>query len=427
MTNTTSESPASSVLVDLEGVRAWQEELYRDLHRHPELSHQERRTAARVAERLAGAGFRVHAGIGGTGVVGVLTNGDGPTVLLRADMDALPVREATGLPYASTDTATDAEGNDVPVMHACGHDVHVTCLLGAAQLLADHTERWSGNLVALFQPAEEMGDGARGMAEDGLAELVPSVDVAMAQHVLPLPAGFVGTRSGPVLSAAESLRITVYGRGGHGSMPQTTVDPVVLAAMIVIRLQTVVAREVAPGEFAVLTVGSIQAGTKSNIIPDAAVLQLNIRAYSEETRSTVLAAIRRIVTAECAASGSPKEPEFEEFAAFPLTDNDEQVTTRVAAAFTEFFGDRAGELQRQTASEDFGDIPTALGTRSTYWGIGGIDPAKYQAAVDAGRVNSDIPVNHNPGFAPVLQPTLDVGTQALVVAALAWLAPAGSR
>jgi amidohydrolase len=416
---------AASVLVDLAAVRPWQEDLYRDLHRHPELSHQERRTAEIVAERLRRSGFRVHGGVGGTGVVGVLANGDGPTVLLRADMDALPVRETTGLPYASTDTASDAEGNEVPVMHACGHDVHVTCLLGAAHLLADHHDRWSGTLVALFQPAEEAGDGARGMTEDGLAEIVPAVDVALAQHVLALLAGYVGTRAGPVFSAAENLRLTVYGRGGHGSMPQTTVDPVVLAAMIVVRLQGVVAREVAPGEFAVLTVGSIQAGTKSNIIPGSAVLQLNIRAYSEQTKSALLRAIRRIVAAECAASGSPKDPEIEEFGSYPLTANDEQATARVAAAFTAFFGDRAEELPRQTASEDFSDIPTALGARYTYWGIGGVDAARYREAAAAGRVATDIPVNHNSGFAPVLQPTLDTGTQALVVAALAWLTRTG--
>jgi hippurate hydrolase len=193
--------------------------------------------------------------------------------------------------------------------------------------------------------------------------------------------------------------------------------------MIVVRLQTVVARETAPGEFAVVTVGSIQAGTKSNIIPDSAVLQLNVRAYSEQTKSALLDAIHRIVTAECAASGSPREPEFEQFAGYPLTDNDAETTARVAAAFTEFFGDRATELPRQTASEDFSDIPTALGARYTYWGIGGVDPARYREAVAAGRVASDIPVNHHPAFAPVVQPTLDIGTQALVVAALAWLAP----
>ena len=416
-------SAAELALDGLATVRAWQEDLYQDLHRHPELSHQERRTAGKVAERLRRSGYRVHEGIGGTGVVGILDNGDGPTVLLRADMDALPVREATGLPYASTETAIDADGNQVPVMHACGHDVHMVSLLGAAHLLAEHSGRWGGTVVALFQPAEEMGDGARGMVADGLADIVPAVDVAMAQHVLPLPAGDVGTRAGPVLSAADSLRITVYGRGGHGSMPQAAVDPVVLAAMIVVRLQTVVARETAPGEFAVLTVGSIQAGTKSNIIPDSAVLQLNIRAYSEQTRSAILAAIRRIVTAECMASGSPKEPEFEQFAGFPLTDNDAETTARVAAAFADFFGDRAHELPRQTASEDFSDIPTALGTRYTYWGFGGVDAGRYREALAAGRVGADIPVNHNPAFAPVIHPTLDVGTQALVVAALAWLAP----
>src|SRR4029079_10894591 len=210
-------------------------------------------------------------------VVGVLRHGDGATVLMRADMDALPVREATELPYASTVTGVDADGNEVPVMHACGHDVHVACRAGAAQLLADGREHWNGTLVALFQPAEEVGDGARGMVESVLSTMIPTPQVALAQHVMPLPAGRVGTHAGAALSAADSMRITVYGRGAHASMPQPAVDPVVLAAMIVVRLQTVVSREVAPGETAVLTVGSIQAGTKSNVIPDRASLQLNVR------------------------------------------------------------------------------------------------------------------------------------------------------
>ncbi|WP_233159174.1 peptidase dimerization domain-containing protein [Pseudonocardia sp. MH-G8] len=247
--------------------------------------------------------------------------------------------------------------------------------------------------------------------------------MALAQHVPAAPAGRVGTQAGPVLSAADSMRVTVHGRGGHGSMPQSAVDPVVLAAMIVVRLQGIVSRETPPGETTVLTVGSIQAGSTSNVIPDRAVLQLNIRTYSERTRDTVLAAIRRIVTAECEASASPKAPEFEMLDRFPLTDNDPTVTARVAAAFDEFSGDRAGPLGRQTASEDFSDIPDVLGVPYTYWGIGGIDPATYQAAVAAGRVAEDVPVNHSPYFAPVIQPTLDTGTQALVVAALAWLAP----
>ena len=231
-------SPTDSVLSGLDKTRPWQEEFYRHLHQHPELSHQEHNTAAAVAKKLGSFGYQVHDAIGGTGVVGVLANGDGPTVLLRADMDALPVEEQTGLPYASTVTARDLDGNEVPVMHACGHDVHVTCLLGASRLLADAQHDWQGRVVALFQPAEELGDGARKMVDDRLATVVGKVDVALGQHVLPMPSGVVGTRPGSTLSAADSVRITVYGRGAHGSMPQASVDPVVLAAMIVVRLQT---------------------------------------------------------------------------------------------------------------------------------------------------------------------------------------------
>jgi hippurate hydrolase len=237
-----------------------------------------------------------------------------------------------------------------------------------------------------------------------------------------MPSGLVGTRPGPFLSAADSMRITVYGRGGHGSMPQSTVDPVVLAAAIVMRLQTVVSREVAPGESAVLTVGSIQAGTKSNVIPDRAVLQLNIRTYGDRTRATVLDAIRRIVTAECQASDCPRAPEFELFDRFPLTDNDVETTGRVADAFTAFFGDRRQTMPQGSASEDFSEIPNALGAPYTYWGFGGIDATAFQEAADRGRIDQDIPVNHSPFFAPVIQPTLDTGTQALVVAAMTWLA-----
>src|SRR4051794_5101788 len=417
----TSDSAVSAVLAGLGNSRPWQEALYRDLHQHPELSHREERTAGVVADRLRQAGFEVHEGVGGTGVVGVLRNGHGPAVLLRADMDALPVREATGLPYASE--VTGAHGDGGPVMHACGHDVHVACLAGAAQLLAEGKEHWTGTVIALFQPAEEVGDGARGMVEAGLGTLIPTPQVALAQHVLPFRAGRVGTHAGAALSAADSMRITVYGRGAHGSMPQAAVDPVVLAAMIVVRLQTVVSREVAPGETAVLTVGSIQAGTKSNVIPDHAVLQLNVRTFSDATGRTVLDAIERIVRAECQASGSPAEPEFELFDRFPLTENDAATTDRVATAFADFFGERAEPVGSQSASEDFSDIPTALGVPYTYWFVGGIDAELYDAAEQAGRVAQDVPVNHSARFAPVLQPTLDTGTQALVAGALAWLAP----
>jgi amidohydrolase len=418
------DSPTASVLAGLAEARSWQEDFYRNLHQHPELSHQEKQTAATVAERLRDCGYDVHEQVGGTGVVALLRNGDGPTVLLRADMDALPVTEQTGLPYASTATATDQNGDEVPVMHACGHDVHVTCLLGAAVLLAGATSQWAGTVVAVFQPAEELGDGADRMVKDGLADLVGNVDVALAQHVLPFASGQVATRSGPVLSAADSMRITVYGRGAHGSMPQASVDPVVLAAMIIIRLQTVVAREVAPTEPAVLTVGSVRAGTKSNVIGDHAVLELNIRSYDDQTRTSILDAVRRIVTAECQASGSPRDPDIELFDRFPPTDNDSAATDKVRAAFDVYFADRAQTLPLQTASEDFSDIPNALKIPYSYWGIGGIDADTYHAAEAAGRISQDIPTNHSASFAPVLQPTLDTGTEALVTAALAWLTPA---
>ena len=234
------QAAATVILEGLVQAHGWLEDFYRHLHQHPELSHQEEKTAASVRERLTGDGYEVTSGVGGTGVIGILRNGAGPSVLLRADMDALPVQEASGLPYASSVTALDEQGTAIPVMHACGHDVHVTALLGAAACMAAARERWTGCLIVLFQPAEEVGDGARRMVDDGLAALVGHVDVAFAQHVLPIPAGFIGTRAGPVLSAADSMRVTVRGRGAHGSMPQAAVDPVVLASMIVVRLQTVI-------------------------------------------------------------------------------------------------------------------------------------------------------------------------------------------
>ena len=414
---------SEEVLTGYDSIRSSQEDFYRDLHRHPELSHQEERTAGRVSGQLRNFGYRVSTGIGGTGVTGVLENGAGPTVLLRADMDALPVREDTGAEYASTETAVDAKGREVPVMHACGHDVHVSCLVGAAQLMADRPDQWNGTLIALFQPAEEVGDGARGMIDDGLLTRIPRPDVALGQHVLPGIAGTVQTRPGPFLTSADSMKVTVYGRGGHGAMPQNTVDPVILAAMVVVRLQTVVSRETAPTETAVLTVGSIQAGSKSNIVPDSAVIQLNMRAYSPRTRQRMQEAVRRIVRAECQASGSPRDPDFEVFDSFPVTDNDLTVTAEVADAFTRHFGERAGRAGQQTASEDFSDIPRAAGIPYTYWALGGTDPQTFRSALEAGRVQEDVPANHSPQYLPIMQPTLRTGTEALVVAALAWLTP----
>ncbi len=409
------------ILAGYEGLQAGQEAFYVDLHRHPELSHQEQRTARRVAGQLQRDGLDVQTGIGGTGVVGVLANGSGPAVLLRCELDALPLREDTGAAYASTATARDAQGQEVPVAHACGHDMHMSCMTGMATLMAARRDRWNGTLITLFQPAEETADGAQGMVDDGLFNRIPVPDVALAQHLLPGIAGTVSTRSGPFMSAADSIRVTVHGRGGHGSMPQHTIDPVVLAAMTVVRLQTVVSREVAPGDIAVLTVGSCHAGTRSNVIPDYAVLELNLRSYSGVTRQRMLDAIQRIVRAECQASGSPREPGFETLFSFPVTANDAAATARVAAAFAAHFADRATEIPRQTVSEDFPNIPAAAGVPYTYWGIGFTDRETYLAAEKDGHLD-DLPTNHSPQFLPPLHPTLRTGTEALVTAALAWLA-----
>jgi amidohydrolase len=414
-------SVAKTVLAGLDQIRGWQEDLYRDLHQHPELSYQEHRTAAIMADHLQKWGYEVHSGVGKTGVVGILRNGDGPGVLLRSELDALPVEEQTGLPYGSTVRGTDPAGNDVPVMHACGHDAHMTCLLGAAELLAGAREHWNGTLVTVFQPAEELGSGAQSMVDDDLADLVGKVNVALTQHALPFPAGQVASRPGIMFSTADSMKVTVYGRGGHGSMPQDSVDPVVLAASIVLRLQTIVAREIAPTEPVVVSVGSIQAGTKSNVIDDHAVLLLNIRTYSEEVRTKVLDEVHRIVKAECEASESPRDPEFEMYDHFPITVNDKSTTDFVRSAFDAVFGDESKDLPLQTPSEDFSDIPDALGAPYTYWGLGCIDPDVYEKAEASGRIAQDVPVNHSALFAPVIQPTLDTGTKALVAASLAWL------
>ena len=420
------QSATSSITPVLAGLRettAWQEDVYKDIHAHPELSFQETKTAALVASKLKEFGYEVLEGIGRTGVVGILRNGEGQTVLARADMDALPVHENTGLPYASTVTAVDDKGNTVDVAHACGHDAHVTCLLGSAQLLAQAPQSWRGTFIALFQPAEEVAGGAKAMVDGGLRDRIPKPDVAFAQHVLAYPAGKIGTQTGPVLSAGDSIRITLFGKGAHGSMPHNSVDPVVLAALVVLRLQTIVSRETKPGDFAVLTVGSSVAGSKSNIIPDRAVLLLNIRTYDMSVRQRMIDSIERMVKAECEASGSPHPPEFEYFDQYPLTDNDPTVTERITSAFHSYFGPEiVFDLGRQTASEDFSAIPKAFGTPYTYWGVGCIDPQKYQKALDAGRVEQDIPVNHSEFFAPVIEPTLSNGTQALVVAALTYLA-----
>ncbi|MBO1335055.1 amidohydrolase [Streptomyces sp. VRA16 Mangrove soil] len=406
-------------------------ELYQDLHAHPELSLQETRTAALVASRLrAQDGWEVTEGVGGTGVVGVLRNGEGPTVLVRADMDGLPVLEATGLPYASVDRATDRDGNDVPTMHACGHDMHVTCLLGVTELLAAERADWRGTVVAVFQPAEETGEGARNMLDDGFAERFPTPDVCLGQHVGPFPTGVAVTRPGALMAASDSFRVRLFGRGGHGSSPESTVDPVVMAAAVVLRLQTVVSREVGASQAAVVTVGSIHSGTKENIIPDEAELKLNIRSVDPVVREKVLAAVRRVIEAEAAASGAPKPPEITPLNAFPLTVNTHAATDATITALREVLGDGAVLTLPHpiNGSEDFGLFGTGLGAPSVFWHFGGADPAAF-AGVDADTLATrglpaSIPMNHSPLYAPLQDPTIELGVRALLGAARAWLAPA---
>jgi amidohydrolase len=374
------------------------EDLYKDLHSHPELAFAEHRTAQIAAERLDAAGFTVMTGIGGTGVAGVLRNGDGPAVMLRADMDALPLREETGLDYASEVAAADARGERTHVMHACGHDMHVTCLCGAAAELAASRADWQGTVIAVFQPAEEIGAGAKAMLDDGLFDRTGRPDVVLGQHVFPHDAGAVLYRSGPFLGAAESWDVTLYGRGGHGSQPERTVDPVVMAASAVLRLQTLVAREIAPADRGVVTVSRLRAGHAENIIPDTATITLNFRAYDPDVQRHLTEGARRIIEAEAVASGAPRPPSYQTLSSFPVTVNDADLTARLAAAL-----DNTLETNPVMGSEDFGLFGTTAGVPSVFWGLG--------------CAEEGAPGNHSPQFAPRIEPTLSAGVAALVAAA----------
>ena len=380
------------------------EALYKDIHSHPELSMQEKRTAGLAAERLRAANFEVTEGVGETGVVGLLKNGDGPTVMLRADMDALPVKEATGLPYASTVTAIDADGNETPVMHACGHDIHVTWLAGATRLMAEATDVWRGTLMAVFQPAEEIAAGAQAMIDDGLFERFPKPDVVLGQHVMPMSAGIIASQSGVVTSAGDSFEIRMFGRGAHGSMPQASIDPVVMAASTVLRLQTIVSREVGPTDAAVVTVGALQAGTKENVIPDDAVIKLNVRTFDEHVRQHVLDAIKRVVHAESEASGAPRPPEITSLDRYDMVRNDPQATEQVRDALhTRFGDDRVKHTGPASASEDFGSFGVEWHVPSVFWFIGGVDPghlregrAGGEAERDSNQPQSEVRAGHPP-------------------------------
>ncbi|MGZ0066828.1 amidohydrolase [Microbacterium arborescens] len=397
--------------------------LYTDLHRHPELSFQETRTAAVIAARLGELGLEYEEGIGRTGVVTAIRNGDGPVVWLRADMDGLPVPEQTGLDYASTARGVDPAGNDVPVMHACGHDMHVTALLGALEQLLATRDEWSGTVVAVFQPAEEYGAGSQAMIADGVLDRFPKPDIVLGQHVTPLPAGVIGVRPGTQMAASDGLTVVLHGRGGHGSRPHSTIDPVVMAAATVMRLQTIVSREVDPRDVAVVTVGSIHAGLKNNIIPAEAKLELSLRYPDDAARERVMSKVERIVRAEAAASGAETEPTITTDHTLPPTINDRTATARLTAAFERAFGEGSVvDPGMFTGSEDVSWFAREAGVPLVFWFWGGVDPQKFADAVAAGTVERDIPTNHSPFFAPVMHPTIERGVENLVVAAKEFLA-----
>ncbi|MFC7368501.1 amidohydrolase [Vreelandella zhaodongensis] len=406
-------------------------DLYRTLHRYPELPFREYATSARLAEALEALGYDVTRGVGGTGVVALMRQGSGPTVMLRGDMDALPIQEQTGLEYASQETVEAAAGECVPVMHACGHDLHSSCLVGAAAIMASLRNSWRGVLMLVCQPAEEVLGGAKAMLSDGLYERFPRPDIILGQHNTPALAGTVGHASGRTMSASTSLAVTIHGTGGHAAKPAQAVDPVVIAAYVVTRLQTIVAREISPSDAIVVTVGKLQAGTQSNIIPDRAELEINVRSFDDHLHADVLASIRRIVRCECEASGTPQPPEFRVLANTITLNNDVAHTAKVRHAHADYFGDEALFIRPPiSGSEDFpyfgdaraggfdgDDIPYV------YWFIGSTAEEQWRNAPGDSRKEKlrHLPMPHSPYYAPGQAATIKAGMAALTTAALAYL------
>ena len=398
------------ILSDLDETQAEREKQYKYFHQHPELSMKEDHTAQTIIDILSKAGIETKR-VGKTGVVAEIKNGEGPVVVMRADIDALPIKENSGKDYTSTVSTQDENGKTVGVSHACGHDFHISSLLGALKAFNKHKDAWRGTYIGVFQPGEETAQGAKDLVKNGITSMIAKPDVYLGQHVLgAIPAGTVGIRPGAFLTTAASIRVHIFGKGSHGSMPELSVDPVVVASSIVLKLQTIVSRELAAKDYAIVTVGALNAGSKSNIIPDDAELLINTRTYSEDTQKFVHNAIERIVRGECELARCPKEPEFTYYDRYPLTNNDQNASLRVRKAFDEYFGEDSVDISRASASEDFSIVANAFKTPYAYWGLGGF--ADMQNA----------PGNHNPAFAPDLQPTLNRGLEAAVVAACAWLA-----
>ena len=398
------------------------EAVYKDLHLHPELGMQEVRTAGILAQQLRGAGFTVTEKVGGTGVVGVLKNGDGPTILVRADMDALPMEEKTGLPWASKARAT-YEGKDVPVMHACGHDTHVAYLIGVAQALSAMRDSWSGTVVLIGQPAEESLKGARAMLDDGLLTRFPKPDFGFAAHVSNLPAGVVAIKAGPSSSASDSYSVTFHGRGGHGSMPAATIDPIPIAARFVTDAQVLISREKDPAAFGVLTIGAIHAGSAPNIIPDSAEVKVNLRSQSSDVRDLLRRGTARAAKA-AAMMGNAPEPTITYLGGTGVLMNDEAMAASATAVLGPVFGKGLVSAPVSAAplsgSEDYSEFVDA-GVPSVFFGIGGYDPA---VLADLKAKGEPAPTNHSPFFAPKAEPAIRNAVSAIVLSIIGGVRPA---
>ena len=401
--------PASA---EVEAVYSQSASLYRDLHQNPELSAHETRTSAKLAAELRSLGYEVTEHVGGTGIVAIIKNGPGPTVMLRTELDALPVEEKTGLPYASKVRTRDAAGHDVSVAHACGHDLHMAAIFGTGAIMARSRQSWHGTLMLIGQPAEETIAGAQAMIADGLLKRFPRPDAALAMHVENLlPAGKVGITPGIFDTNSDSLRITIYGKGGHGALPHTTIDPIVIAARTILALQTIPSREVKPGEMAVISVGYIRAGTKNNIIPDQAELGLTVRTYKAEIRKQVLAAITRMTKAEAEAAAAPREPAIDGYEKTDAVYNNPALAERLRRPLEAALGKQNVIIEPpHAASEDFSYF-VEQGIPGFYFSLGGADPAKYAEAEASG---TSLPSNHSPLFAPDLDLALHAGIAAEV-------------
>lgn len=405
--------------------------LYRQLHQYPELPFQEHKTSAKLADALEALGYEVTRGVGRTGVVALLRNDEGPTVMLRGDMDALPIEEQTGLAFASRETAETAEGKRVPVMHACGHDLHSSCLVGAAAVLMELKAHWQGTVMLVCQPAEEIFGGARAMLDDGLYERFARPDIVLGQHNMPALAGTLGHIAGQAMAAATTLGVTVHGDGGHGSMPAQAIDPVVIAAHIVTRLQTIVSREVPPEQTVVVTVGKLHAGTQGNIIPHSAELEINIRSFDDALHAQVMESIRRIVRAECEAGRSPKEPEFRIISETITLNNDAASVARIRQGHADVFGEaRLFDMPRLNGSEDFPYFGSArdggFGGEDipyVYWFIGMVDEVRWNdmPGKSVAEKMTHLEMPHSPYYAPGQEATLKTGMKAMAAGALAYL------